>query len=88
MYALALAANGKWDDAVKTQQAAMFVLVRNGRRNELPPYRQFLQQFQAHKVPDRPWAPDSPMYRPARPVPDVQVAAAPAQKPAAPPPQK
>ena len=88
MYALALAANGKWDDAVKTQQAAMFVLVRNGRRSELPPYRQFLQQFQAHKVPDRPWAPDSPMYRPARPVPDVQVAAAPAQKPAAPPPQK
>ena len=31
-YALALAANGKWDDAVKTQQAAMFVLVRNGRK--------------------------------------------------------
>jgi len=84
-FALALAANGKWDDAVKTQQAAMFVMVRNGRRNELVPYRQFLQQFQAHKVPDRPWAPDSLMYRPLRPVPDAQAA-----KPAAttPPPQK
>jgi tetratricopeptide (TPR) repeat protein len=82
-FALALAANGKWDDAVKTQQAAMFVLVRNGRRSELVPYRQFLQQFQAHKVPDRPWAPDSPMYRPLRPVPDAQPV-----KQVAPPPKK
>lgn len=82
-YALALAANGKWDDAVKTQEAAMFVLVRNGRSNELVPYRQFLQQFQAHKVPDRPYAPDSPMYKPLRPAPDPktppQAAKAPAQ---------
>ena len=69
-YALALAANGKWDDAVKTQQAAMFVLVRNGRRFDLPAYRDFLQQFQAHKLPDHPWPPMSALVRPERPSPD------------------
>ena len=68
-YALALAANGKWDDAVKTQQAAMFVLVRNGHRQDVPAYRDFLQQFQAHKLPDRPWPPMSELLRPERPSP-------------------
>gem|GEM_PF-709197 len=80
-YALALAANGKWDDAVKTQQAAMFVLVRNGRRHELPAYRDFLQQFQAHKLPDKAWAPMSDLLRPERPAPDPKTAP-PAQAPA------
>jgi len=81
-YALAFAANGKWDDAIKTQQAAMFVIVRNGRSRELPPYRQFLQQFQAHKLPDRPWAADNPLMKPLRPVPDPKpVAAAPSAPP-------
>jgi tetratricopeptide (TPR) repeat protein len=71
-YALALAANGKWDDAVKIQQGAMFVLVRNGRKGELPAYRDFLQQFQAHKLPDRPWPPMSALLKPERPAPDVK----------------
>ncbi|MET0231793.1 MAG: tetratricopeptide repeat protein [Rhodanobacteraceae bacterium] len=66
-YALALAANGKWDDAVKTQQAAMFVLVRNNRRHDVPAYRDFLQQFQAHKLPDKPWSPMSDIAKPAKP---------------------
>jgi len=88
-YALALAANGKWDDAAKTQEAAMFVLVRNGRSGELVPYRQFLAEFRAHKMPDRPWAPDSPYYKPLRPAPDPKTppaaAKATAQPPAQPP---
>ena len=66
-YALALAANGKWDDAVKIQQGAMFVLVRNGHKGELPGYRDFLQQFQAKKLPDRPWPPMSTILKPERP---------------------
>jgi predicted Zn-dependent protease len=66
-YALALAANGKWDDAVKTQQAAMFVLVRNGRKFDVPAYRDFLQQFQAKKLPDRPWSTMSDIAKPAKP---------------------
>jgi tetratricopeptide (TPR) repeat protein len=71
-YALALAANGKWDDAVKIQQGAMFVLVRNGRKPELPGYRDFLQQFQGHKLPDKPWPAMSALLKPERPAPDVK----------------
>ena len=69
-YALALAANGKWEDAVKIQQAAMFVLVRNGAKAELPPYREILQQLQARKLPDRPWRASAAIYHPARLAPD------------------
>jgi tetratricopeptide (TPR) repeat protein len=71
-YALALAANGKWDDAAKIQQGAMFVLVRNGHKGELPGYRDFLQQFQAHKLPDKPWPPMSGLLKPERPAPDIK----------------
>lgn len=65
-YALALAANGKWDDAVKTQQGAMFVVLRGGGKNELVGYRETLQLLQAKKLPDRPWPASADIYRPAR----------------------
>ncbi|MEO5625505.1 MAG: tetratricopeptide repeat protein [Dokdonella sp.] len=78
-YALALAANGKWDDAVKTQQAAMFLLVRNGLKGALVPYREVLQQLQAHKLPDLPWPASAAMYHPARLAPDSKAAAVPAK---------
>ncbi len=78
-YALALAANGKWSDAVTTQQAAMFLLVRDGIKSALPPYREFLQQFQAHKIPDHPWPASAAIFHPLRLAPDPKpVAAAPA----------
>jgi tetratricopeptide (TPR) repeat protein len=79
-YALALAANGKWDDAVKIQQGAMFVLVRNGRKGDVPAYRDFLQQFQAHKLPDKPWPSMSPLLKPERPAPDSKTVAQPQQR--------
>lgn len=78
-YALALAANGKWDDAVKTQQAAIFLLVRNGLKGGLIPYREVLQQLQAHKLPDLPWAASAAMYHPARLTPDPKAAPVPAK---------
>ncbi|MEO7326091.1 MAG: tetratricopeptide repeat protein [Dokdonella sp.] len=78
-YALALAANGKWDDAVKTQQAAMFLLVRNGLKGALVPYREVLQQLQAHKLPDLPWPASAAMYHPARLAPDPKAAPVPAK---------
>ncbi|MEO5561224.1 MAG: tetratricopeptide repeat protein [Dokdonella sp.] len=78
-YALALAANGKWDDAVKTQQAAMFLLVRNGLKGALIPYREVLQQLQAHKLPDLPWPASTAMYHPARLAPDQKSAPVPAK---------
>jgi predicted Zn-dependent protease len=81
-YALALAANGKWDDAVKTQQGAMFIVLRAGDRQDLAMYREFLQQFQAHKLPDRPWPSNAPVFHPQRAAPDPKPA--PAAAPATP----
>jgi tetratricopeptide (TPR) repeat protein len=78
-YALALAANGKWDDAIRTQQAAMFVLVRNGLKAALTPYREVLTQLQAHKLPDRPWPASAAVYHPARLAPEPNATAKPAR---------
>lgn len=81
-YALALAANGRWDDAVKTQQGAMFLALRNSGQEELPMYRDFLQQFQAHKLPERPWPASAAIFHPERQAPDAKpspAAAAPAK---------
>lgn len=75
-YALALAANGKWDDAAKTQQAAMFIVLREGGKNVLPAYREVLQQLQAKKLPDRPWPANADIYHPARLQPDRPAPAA------------
>lgn len=74
-YALSLAANGKWDEAVKTQQAAMFVLVRNGLKGALTPYREVLKQLQAKQLPDRPWPASAAVYHPQRLAPDPKPAA-------------
>lgn len=81
-YALALAANGKWDDAVKTQQGAMFIVLRGGDRQDLGMYREFLQQFQAHKLPERPWPASAPIFHPQRAMPDPKPAAPPVAAPA------
>lgn len=66
-HALALAANGKWEDAVATQQAAMFALLRVAGSAALPPYREFLQAFEAKRLPARPWPDSAEVYRPAAP---------------------
>lgn len=75
-YALALAANGHWDEAVKTQQAAMFVLLRNNKKDELGDYREFMKAFQAQKLPDRPWPPGHVLFHPQRAAPDPKPVAA------------
>ncbi|MBO9664365.1 tetratricopeptide repeat protein [Dokdonella sp.] len=69
-YALALAANGKWDEAAATQQGAMFVVLRGGGKSELAGYRETLQLLQAKKLPERPWPANADIYRPARLEPD------------------
>lgn len=69
-YALALAANGQWDEAVKIQQAAMFVLLSKRMNQELPGYREVLEQFKAHKLPALPWPATAAIFRPARLTPD------------------
>lgn len=82
-YALALAANGKWQDAAATQQGVMFVVLRGGGKSELAGYRETLQLLQAKKLPDRPWPASADIYRPARLEPDR--APPPAAAPATPP---
>ncbi|MET0225728.1 MAG: tetratricopeptide repeat protein [Dokdonella sp.] len=81
-YALALAANGRWDDAVKTQQGTMFVIMRDEGIRGVAPYKAFMQQFQAHKLPDRPWPADADVFNPRRPAPLAAApgTAAPAKK--------
>ncbi|MEO7064072.1 MAG: tetratricopeptide repeat protein [Dokdonella sp.] len=70
-YALALAANGKWADAVSTQEAALFLVLRSRDRAAVPAYKQVLEQLRAHKLPERPWLASSPVFHPLRPTPDV-----------------
>lgn len=80
-YALALAANGKWDDAVKTQEGAMFLLVRARATSGIPAYREVLTQLKAHTLPSLPWAASSAVFQPMRPQPDPKPApVAPAKK--------
>jgi predicted Zn-dependent protease len=76
-YALALAANGRWDDAVKIQQAGMFVRVRNGLKGALTGYREVLQQLKAHKLPNLPWPASAAVYHPVRLTPDAAAAPTP-----------
>lgn len=80
-YALALAANGKWDDAVKTQEGVMFMALRNGGQAALAPYKEFLELFRAHKVPPLPWPAQSVVFNPPRPQADT-APPAPASAPA------
>jgi tetratricopeptide (TPR) repeat protein len=70
-FALALAAAGRWDDAVKTQEGALFVLVRDGMPLLTPAYRENLQKFQAHKLPDLPWSASASVFHPTRLMPDA-----------------
>ena len=65
-YALALAANGRWDEAVKTQQAAMFMLVRRGLKDAMSGHRDVLEQLQARKMPTHPWPASAVLFHPQR----------------------
>lgn len=65
-YALALAANGQWDDAVKTQEGVMFVVLRNEGEAALAPYKDVLEQLRARKLPALPWSARSPLFHPPR----------------------
>lgn len=66
-YALALAANGKWEDAEQTQGAAMFVALSAGDDEQVAQYREFYQRFQAKQLPSKPWADVHPLNKPPRP---------------------
>ena len=81
-YALALAANGKWEEATQTQGASVFEAVRAVDEDALAQYRDFYARFNAKQLPQRPWAADHPLFKPVRPQPLPPLPAA-AAKPAA-----
>jgi Flp pilus assembly protein TadD len=66
-YALALAANGKWEDAAQTQGAALFLAVSAADERAVAQYREFYQRFQAKQLPSKPWADSHPLVKPQRP---------------------
>ena len=64
--ALAFAAQGKFDEAQKSQAEAIYEAVRAGNTPLAQMYRTTMQQFAASKVPDRPWPAEHPYFKPER----------------------
>lgn len=66
-YALALAANGKWQDAEQTQGAAVYEAARAGDQSAVSEYREFFQRFQKKQMPAHPWPDSHELIKPPRP---------------------
>lgn len=64
-FALAQAANGKFDEAQKSQAEAIFEAERAHDRNRANAYRETMRLYAAHKIPDHPWPADHPYLKPA-----------------------
>jgi tetratricopeptide (TPR) repeat protein len=62
--ALAQAANGKFDDAQKSQAEAIFDAERSRDGSRAAAYRETMRLYAAHKIPDRPWPADHPYFKP------------------------
>lgn len=75
--ALAQAANGKFDDAQKSQAEAIFEAVRVRDDARASMYRKTMQDFVAKKVPGQPWPAGHPYITP----PLLNTLAPPAKKP-------
>jgi tetratricopeptide (TPR) repeat protein len=79
--ALAFAAQGKFDEAQKSQAEAIYEAVRAGNTPLAQMYRATMQQFVAKQVPDRPWPANHPYFKPERLVPvPAQTASSPPAK--------
>jgi tetratricopeptide (TPR) repeat protein len=63
--ALAQAANGKFDDAQKSQAEAIFEAERAHDRTRANAYRETMRLYAAHKIPDHPWPADHPYLKPS-----------------------
>jgi tetratricopeptide (TPR) repeat protein len=62
--ALAQAANGKFDDAQKSQAEAIFEAVRAGDAARAAMYRHTMREFVAKQMPQQPWPADHPFRKP------------------------
>lgn len=62
--ALAQAAQGKFEDAQKSQAEAIYEAVRVGDNERATLYRETMRQFAAKQLPDRPWPAQHPYFKP------------------------
>jgi tetratricopeptide (TPR) repeat protein len=62
--ALAQAANGKFDDAQKSQAEAIFQAERARDATQAKEYRAVMRQYAANKASDKPWPADHPYFKP------------------------
>ncbi len=62
--AMAQAANGKFDDAQKSQAEAIFQAERVGDATHAKIYRDTMRQYATKKVPEKPWPADHPFFKP------------------------
>ena len=62
--ALAQAANGKFDDAQKSQAQAIYEAVRMSDAAHAAMYRKTMQEFGAKKVPAQPWPAEHDYVKP------------------------
>jgi hypothetical protein len=63
-FALAQAANGKFDDAQKSQAEAIFEAERAQDKTRAGAYRETMRLYTAHKIPAHPWPADHPFVKP------------------------
>ncbi len=73
--ALALAAQGKFDEAQEPQAQAIYEAVRAGNTPQAQMYRSTMRQFAAKQLPDRPWPAEHPYFKPERLMPAPAAAA-------------
>lgn len=62
--ALAEAAQGKFDEAQKSQAEAIFEAVRTGDAQRAKMYRETMRQFAAKQMPHSPWPSDDILFKP------------------------
>ena len=62
--ALAQAANGKFDEAQKSQAEAIFEAQRLRDATHAKEYRDVMRLYTAKKTPDKPWPADHPYFKP------------------------
>ena len=63
---LVMAAQGKFEEAAQYQTQAVFEAVRDQNKAAVTLRNEFLKDYRAKKMPERPWSSEHPYFKPAR----------------------
>lgn len=63
---LVMAAQGKFEDAAQYQTQAVFEAVRDQNKAAATLRNEFLKDYRAKKMPEKPWSSEHPYFKPAR----------------------